>query len=82
MNKEVQRKDEIKRREITEINNKIKNDPQKLITEKLININDPSNFPDPLPLLSDDDLRRIGFTDCSVCPAEVSILDPDNPGCK
>ena len=29
MNKEVQRKDEIKRREITEINNKIKNDPQK-----------------------------------------------------
>ena len=81
MNQELQRKDEIKRQEIMRKNKEIINDPQKLITEKIININDPKNFPDPLPELSDDDLRKIGCTTCSVCPGEIKHRDPNNPGC-
>ena len=82
LNNEIQKKDEKKRQEIIRKNREIIKDPQKLITEKLININDPKNFPDPLPQLSDDDLREIGCTTCSICPGEIEHRDPENPGCK
>ena len=58
MNKEIERKDEIIRQKILEKNREIISDPEKLKNNKLININDPKNFPDPLPELTDKDLKR------------------------
>jgi len=81
LNKDIEKKDEKMRAAIKVQNDDIIGDPQKLRTMKLININDPKNFPDELPQLTDEDLRRIGCTTCKVCPGEISHRDPDSPGC-
>lgn len=82
LNAQIQERDEEKRQIIIAQNNEIKNDPNKMRTMKLININDPANFPDPLPVLSDEYLKKIGFVDCSICPGETKHRDPNNPGCE
>ena len=82
MNSEIQRKDEIKRTELKSQNDEIKNNPGKAAMTPLINLNDPKNFTDPLPQLTDDDLIKMGCTLCKVCPGDVSHRDPNSPGCK
>ena len=81
LNKDIEKKDEKMRTAIKAQNDEIISDPLKLRTMKLININDPKNFPDQLPQLTDEDLRRIGCATCKVCPGEISHRDPDSPGC-
>ncbi len=82
MNAEIQAKDELKRTELKSQNDEIKKNPEKAATTPLINLNDPKNFIDPLPQLTDEDLKRMGCTPCKVCPGDVSHRDPNSPGCK
>ena len=45
MNRELQKRDEIVRTQLTNQNNKIKQNPKLLMKNKLINLNDPKTFP-------------------------------------
>ena len=49
MNRELQKRDEIVRTQLINQNNKIKQNPKLLMKNKLINLNDPKNFPESLP---------------------------------
>lgn len=82
MNADIQRKDEAIRTQLKAQNEELKKNPEKSASTPPINLNDPKNFPDPLPQLSDDDLIRMGCTTCKVCPGDVSHRDPNAPGCK
>ena len=81
MNRDLQKRDEVVRQRLTAQNQAIKDDPVKSLTTKPININDPANFPESLPQLSDDDLMKIGCSTCKTCPGDVSHRDPNSPGC-
>ena len=82
LNKQLEKDDELIRKRINNQNIDIMKDPERFKTEKLININDPKNFPNPIPVLTDDDLKIIGCTTCSICPGKISHRNPDSPGCE
>ena len=77
-NIKLENADENVRNEIKQFNTSIKND----LTKIRKNINDPKNFPNELPIITDDQLKEWGCTKCSICDGESSHRDPNNPGCE